>query len=66
MPSLPSLRLLNGSAEFKQKTCKSTWTTSSLASRNSTRAPPTFRNVRPTRIVIRIRARVRKNLVKKL
>ena len=64
--SLPSPRLLNASAEFKQKTCKSTWTMSSLASRNSTRAPPTFRNARPTRIAIRIRAKVRKKVVKKL
>ena len=64
--SLPSPRLLNASAEFKQKTCKSTWTMSSLASRNSTRAPPTFRNARPTRTEIRIRAKVRRNLVRKL
>jgi len=64
--SLPSLRLLNASAEFKQKTCKSTWTMSSLASRNSTRALPMFPKERPTRIVIRIRAKVRKKVVKKL
>merc|ERR1740139_637515 len=64
--SLPSPRLLNASAEFKQKTCKSTWTMSSRALRNSTKDLPMFRRERPTRIAIRIRARVRKKVVKKL